>query len=260
MLFLDALTHLLRKRSHAKTAQTRTSTPLRLEVLEDRVTPSFTGVAWTYTNATVNIAPSLATFSVTETVTANVTTVPFLNPTTGITSPVPAGAGTPTGTVQFNLNNQTQTASLNANGQATATFTLPVLSLLSSQALQVSYQGTTNAAVGRFAGSTFLAPLYENYNNVLLPATLTFGQLTPPQEFANVTFSTTSAATPTTLPQVFYTAQGEKDQVGFFTYNYSDPGIINTVSVLGFQLPGLFAFATGAYNGLTTGSSSSSSI
>ena len=256
MNFLRSLTGFLRKRSQTKTPQTQASTRLKVEELEDRVTPSFTGIASTYTNATVQITPNISAFSVTETVTASVTTIPTYNSTTGQTTPVPAGAGTPTGTVLFNLNNQMQSAALNANGQATATFTLPLLALFTSQTLQAAYTGTGNSSVsGTYDPSIFLAPLYQNFNNLLLPATLTFGQLTPLQQayIYNSTLTQISA-----FPS-FYTAQGETDNLGILSYKYVDPGIINSVSVLGLNLPGIFAFATGAYNGLSSSSSTSSS-
>lgn len=259
-MFLHKLTDWLRKRPEVKTPKARLSTRLRLEQLEDRLTPSFTGTAWTYTNAVVKITPNLGAFNVTETVTATVTTTPFFNPTNGVIHPVPTGAGTPTGTVLFNLNNQTQSVTLNASGQATATFTLPLLSLFTSQALEVGYQGVIVSPTSNFAGSTFLSPLYRNFDNVFLPATLTFGLLTPQQEFANVTFSNTNSSTPTTLPQVFYTAQGETDSLGggLIAFNYLDPGTINTVTVFGRQLPGIFAIQLGAYGGISASSSSSS--
>jgi hypothetical protein len=57
----------------------------------------------------------------------------------------------------------------------------------------------------------------------------------------------------------FYTVNGETDSLGnnLFAFNYVDPGVINTVNVLGFQLPGIFALQLGAFNGLTSSSSSS---
>ena len=195
----------------------------------------------------------------TETVTATVTTAPSYNPLTGQTTPVPSGAGIPTGTVLFNLNNQQQSAALNANGQATATFNLSLLVLLTSQECTASYQGTaaTTSVNGSYLGSEFNAPLYLNATNLYLPATLTFGQLTP-QQVTGTYNTTTTPETLTTLPS-YFTAQGETDNLGILSYNYVDPGIINSVSVFGLNLPGIFAFATGAYNGLSSSSSTSSS-
>jgi hypothetical protein len=45
----------------------------------------------------------------------------------------------------------------------------------------------------------------------------------------------------------FNTGQGETDSFGVFAYQYGDPGVINSVDVAGFQLPGVFAMALDAY-------------
>lgn len=254
MMFLHALTDLLRKRSQAKTAPPRPSTRLRLERLEDRVVPSF--VTNTYTNATVQITPGL---TVTETVTATVTPFQGFDSSTGQITSIPAGATPPTGgTVLFNLNNQMQSATLNGKGQATATFQVPLLAFLTSQTLSVDFLGTSDSSGDVWQGSTFLAPLYKNFDNLLLPGTLTFNQLTPQQFYAErISAFQNPSGIPTTLDSN-NTAQGETDSLGLFAFNYVDPGTINTVTVLGFQLPGSFALQLGAYNGLTSSSSSSS--
>lgn len=253
MMFLRALTRFLHKQFADKTLPPRPSRRLRLENLEDRLTPSFTGTAATYTNAVVSIAPNISALSVTETVTATVKTVPSYDPTTGTTTPVPAGASTPSGTVLFNLNNLQASATLNTNGQATASFQLPLLAVFTSQTLEVDYLGTPLPNVSAYGSSVFLAPLYKNFDNLLLPATLSFGTLTPQQQFGS--FSNLIPPTQTSLVS-FYTAQGEKDDFGLFSYQYVDPGIINTVTALGRNFPGIFALALDAYAGISTSSSS----
>jgi hypothetical protein len=245
MMFLHTRTAFLRKRSQAKAPQTRPSSRLWLEELEDRLTPSFAGTAYTYTNAAIQITPNLASHSITETVTATVTTVPAVDPTTGqITGPIPAGAGTPIGTVLFSLNNELQSATLNANGQATATFTVPLQSLQNlaewnaSHVLAVQYAGSSTASGTYSPGPLFIAPIYTNFLNALFPALLTFGQLTPQQVAGNLNTSTGQV---TPLP-TFNTAQGETDDFGLFAYQYVDPGTINSMTIGSMTLPGGFAY------------------
>jgi hypothetical protein len=239
MALLHLLTGFLRKRSHAQTPRPRPSTRLRLEHLEDRLTPSTVS---TYTNATVQITPNMANLTATETITANVTPFPTYNPSTGQTTPVPSGAGTPVGAVQFNLNNQLKTATLNANGQASATFTMPLLSILTGQAVQAAYTGGASGS-NTYILSVFDGPLYLNANNLILPSTLTFGQLTPQQSYISVSTSTFH------LPS-FSTAQGETEDFGLFSYNYVDPGVIISMKAFGQTLPGYFALALDAYSGI----------
>jgi len=284
MMFLHALTNLLRKRFVAKTPQTRPTNRLKLVELEDRVVPSAFFYTETYTNATVQISPGIM---MTEKVTASVTPFPsvdfsFSPSGTVIVTPIPTGATIPTsGTVLFNLDNQTQSATLNANGQATATFQVPLLAFLAGQTLTASFQGTSNSTGGDWGDSTFVAPLYMNFDNLILPSTLTFGQLTPQQVYAEMISTALNPpspiesppppATPPSPPGVgpspfgpptvlnpYYTAQAETDSFGLFGFNYLDPGTISTVTVLGLQLPGIFALNLGAFNGLTSSSSSSS--
>lgn len=239
------LTDFFRKQSQTKALQTRPSTRLRLEELEDRLTPSFVGTAFTYTNATIQITPNLRSLSITETVTATVTTVPAVDPTTGQITPVPAGAGAPSGTVLFSLNNELQSATLNANGQATATFTVPMRSphylteWYASHVLSVQYEGSSSDSGTYSPGPLFIAPFYTNFINAFLPATLTFGQLTPQQVTGNLNTSTGQV---TPLP-TFNTAQGETDDFGLFAYQYVDPGIINSMTIGSLTLPGSFAYA-----------------
>jgi hypothetical protein len=286
MMFLHALTDLLRKRFVAKTPQAHPTDRLQLEGLEERVVPSGFFYTETYTNATVQITPGLM---MTEKVTASVTPFPSLDfafspNATVIVTPIPAGATIPTsGTVLFNLNNQTQSATLNANGQATVTFQVPLLAFLAGQTLTASFQGTSNSTGGDWGDSTFVAPLYMNFDNLILPSILTFGQLTPQQVYAEMISTVLTPpppiesppppATPPSPPGVgvppkpfgppivlnpYYTAQAETDNLGLFAFNYVDPGTINTVTVLGIQFPGIFALNLGAFNGLTSSSSSSS--
>jgi hypothetical protein len=268
MMFLNSLTSWLRKRTPAVKTPKSPSTRLRLEELEDRIVPQFT--AATYVNPTVQITPG---FTVTETVTATVTTFPSFDMMTGQITPVPAGAFNPTsGNVSFMLNNQQRSAPLNANGQASATFQVPILAFFTTQRLEVSYGGTSDASGNSWLSNQnnpFVAPLYTNFVNLLLPGTLTFAQLTPQQVYAfeinsaqnmNPNFVEGSNAPPAfpTLLRPFYTANGETDNLGLFTFNYVDPGTINTVTAFGVQFPGSVAFQLGAYNGLTSSSSSSS--
>jgi hypothetical protein len=275
MLFLHALTDLLRKRFAAKTPPSTPTNWLQLEELEDRVVPSPFTTA-TYTNATVQITPG---FTVTEKVTASVTPFPSFDSSLLQITPVPAGATIPTsGTVLFNLNNQTQSATLNANGQATATFQVPLLAFLAGQTLTASFLGQGDSSGSAWFGSTFVAPLYANFDNLILPSTITFNQLTPQQVYAQTISSIivqTSTPIPPPSPPIasspptgfppfgdptilnpYYTAQGETDDLGLFSFNYTDPGTISTVTVLGLQLPGIFALNLGAFNGLTSSSSS----
>src|SRR5262249_24319806 len=184
-------------------------------------------------------------FTVTETVTARVTTFPDVNRMTGQITPIPAGAFNPTrGIVLFILNNQVQSATLNANGQAPATFQVPLLAFFAShQLLDYFFNGSTDPGKQNiWESNSFRAPLYTNFDNLLLPGTLTFAQLTPQQ------VSTGSLGT----------TNGETNNLGLFAFNYVDPGTINTVTAFGFQLPGIFAIQLGAFNGLTSSSSSSS--
>jgi hypothetical protein len=261
MMFLNSLTDWFRKRIPADKTPQRPSARLRLEQLEDRLVPAGFGFTDTYTNASIQINPG---FTVTETVTATVTPFPSFNFTPGSpgTAPntPPSGATPPTGgNVIFNLNNMQQTVAVNSNGQATATFQVPLLSFLGSQTLGVQYRGFTDTNAGNQWGqSSFGAPIYKNFDNLLLPATITFNQLTPQQVYAFyfqeystnplVPFQQVTANSP------YNTANGETDNLGngLIKFNYIDPGTINTITALGMQLPGTFAFQLGAYKGLGT--------
>jgi hypothetical protein len=215
----------------------RPSTRLCLEELESRLTPSSVG---TYTNAVVQVTPNFLSGTVTETITATVTNATVFNPFTGVTTP--PGTGTPTGTVLVNLNNQQQSAALNSNGQATISFTLPLVTVLTSQHLTIDYEGSgTNP--GDF--SEFTAPLYMNFDNLILPATLTFGQLSPQQVQPTVSGGQVTAL------RLQNTAQGMTENYGLFTFQYVDPGVISNVQIFGFTLPGSFAAALDAYAGFT---------
>ena len=139
--------------------------------------------------------------------------------------------------VLFNLNNQQQSANVNSNGQATATFTLPLLTLFTSQTLKASYQGVT-VGTDIFESSQFLAPLYTNFDNLIFVATLTFGTLSQQQQTGNPTTGT--------LPS-FNTAQGESNNMGILNFHYDDPGTITTFEAFGFTFPGSLAFKVGAF-------------
>src|SRR5262249_10321541 len=173
MMFLNSLTSWLRERTPAVKTPQPPSTRLRLEELEDRIVPAFTTA--TYVNPTVQITPG---FTVTETVTARVTTFP--SESGGQITPPPGNAFNPTsGIVTFTLNNQVQSATLNANGQATATFQVPLLAFFTTQRLDVIYRGSADLANQNvwMQSNNFVAPLYTNFDNLLLPGTLTFAQL-----------------------------------------------------------------------------------
>ncbi|HEY7314836.1 MAG TPA: hypothetical protein VH643_36155 [Gemmataceae bacterium] len=252
MFFKHLLNAVLAKRATSRMSGPRPSTRLRLEELEDRLTPSPVSApiatptpifAATATNASVQVTPNLAAGTVTEKVTVSVTTTPQFNSSNGQIIPVPAGAGTPSGKVFVNLNNQQQSQTLDSKGDATFTFTLPILSVLSSQSLAVEYTGSFNSSSSNEYGfSAFSAPLYMNYDNLFLPATLTFGQLTPQQQASSFNSSGQQVGLPP-----YSTAQGETDNFGLFSCQYGDPGVINNVDVLGFQLPGMVAMELGVY-------------
>ena len=262
MMFLHKLSEWVHRSSKVESPKARSRAPLRLEQLEDRVVPSFTTA--TYTNASVQITPG---FTVTETVTAQVTPFPAFNfvPGSPGTLSVPSGATNPTGgKVIFNLNNMQQSATVNSNGQAIATFQVPFMTFLTSQTLSVSYQGFTDASGNVWNPSAFVAPLYKNFDNLifvfnnlnlLAASTLTFNQLTPQQvyaqdfqQYASNPSLPTSALT-TSTP--YNTANGETDSLfgGLVTFNYVDPGTINTVTFLGLTFSGSVAAQLGAYSG-----------
>ncbi|HEY7308908.1 MAG TPA: hypothetical protein VH643_06015 [Gemmataceae bacterium] len=208
-----------------------------LESLEERITPTDFG---TYTNTTVQIVPNLFNLTVTEKVTANVTVNGTFDPMTHAFTPG-TGPAVSTGMVLFNLNNQQQLANVNSNGQATASFTLPILTLFTSQALQASYEGATLGS-DTFESSQFLAPLYTNFDNLIFVATLTFGTLTHQQQTG--TFNPTTGVF--VLPS-FNTAQGESNNMGVLNFHYDDPGTITTFEAFGSTFPGSLAFKVGAY-------------
>jgi hypothetical protein len=260
MMFLNSLNSRLRKRTPAVKTPKPPSARLRLEELEDRYVPSFTTNV--YVNPTVQIIPGSI---VTETVTATVTNFPGFNMRTGQITPVPAGASNPTsGIVLFTLNNQVKSATLNANGQASATFQVPILAFLASQNLDVYYNGSADLANNDFwMQSTSRTWLYTNFDNLILPGTLTFAQLTPEQVHAfeiNLFQNRNPNAPPggedpQSLPTILrpdLTANGETDTLGngLIAFNYGDPGTIQSVVALGISLPPSFAFQLGAYKGL----------
>jgi hypothetical protein len=246
MMILHKLTDWLRTRPEVKTPRTRSSTRLRLEEFEDRVVPSFTTL--TYPNASIQITPG---FTVTEKVTVSVTPFGEYNSTTGVTTPPPTNTPPPGGTVLLNLNNMQQSATLNSSGQATVTFQVPILAFLTSQSLEISYEGFTDASLNQWLPSTVFEPIYKNWDNVIMSSTITFNQPTPQQG---------SAPNGNSLIP-FGTVAGEKDSIfgGLVTFNYADPGNIETITALGLTLPGSFALNLNAYAGFSTASASSSS-
>lgn len=221
-MFCKLPTTRLREDNRVNPSRSRAYVTPSLEELESRLTPSPISIA-TVTNASVQIIPNLSSFTVTEKVTATVTA-----------TSVPPGIPVPSGAVSFNLNNQQQQANLDASGHATATFTLPLLALFTSQELTVKYPGASIASPSAvtFESSTFNAPLYLNFDNLLFAATVSFG---PPP-----------AQSPSGAP-VYNTAQGETDDFGLFSFQYVDPGLIASVRAFGQDFPGFFAAALGAY-------------
>jgi hypothetical protein len=249
-MFLHKLTDLLRSmfsREAIPCSRPSTTQP-SLEELESRFTPSAAFPPYlvppvyfeSYTDATVQVTPNLFSGTVTETITATVTS------TINGSLPYPSR-------VLFNLNNLSQSAQLNSNNQATASFTLPILALFTSQTLDVQYTGGERGQVVPFivSPSDFRAPLYMNFDNLFLPAILSFGHLT--QQQLNPTVDNTGR--PTGLPS-FNTAQGETENFGIFSFHYTDPGIIDSVTVGSMTLPGIFAFALDAYGGIPGSSNS----
>lgn len=227
-------------------ARPRSSAPPRFEELEPRLAPS-DGVLYpdqtppytTVTNASVQIIPNLSSMTVTEKVTATVSNSPEW---TGVyLAAVPPGTPNPNGDVHINLNNQQQTLGLNSKGQATATFTMPLFGFMTPQELTVQYLGGYENPSGALAyrSSYFNSPLYMNFDNVLLPADLTFTPLSSQQTYLGYG----------NWPP-YTSANGETDSFGLFSFQYADPGVITSVQALGLQLPGIFAAELGAYGSL----------
>jgi hypothetical protein len=94
-----------------------------------------------------------------------------------------------------------------------------------------------------------------NFNNLLFPSVLTFGQLTPQQ--AHDTFNANDRASiePYSALAFYNTAQGETNNFGIDSFLYTDPGVINQVQVLSFTLPGIFAAELNAYGPQFSGQS-----
>jgi hypothetical protein len=174
----------------------------QLEPLEDRLSPTATSIG-----VALNITPNLLTFTATETITATVTQQ-------GSTTPITSG------TVSFNVNNQQGTAALNSNGQATFAVNLPLSAVAFNQTLDVSFQGPAADP------SSFVAPVYLNIWNAVLPSQLTYG---PP------------ATNPTGVPPSLGSIGGESDALFLFgipvVAHYVDPGLIDSVAI------NLFLFA-----------------
>jgi hypothetical protein len=226
-MFSNILNLLFRGKTRSGPARYRSAASPRLEELESRLAPF--GLFQSYLNASVQIIPNLSSFTVTENVTATV--VDYMGPL-GV-SPVPVTGGT----VYFNLNNQLQQTQVDSNGQATATFKVPLFELFSTQLLTLqSYGGTSEAFPSYFRAypSYFMAPLYRNFDNFLFPANVTF-------PWQNSGYFASDFRLPTN------SANGETDNFGLFSFQYSDPGVITSMELFGRQLPGIFAAALGAY-------------
>jgi hypothetical protein len=231
-MFRNLLKRSLAGKSRSSASRSRSSAPPCLEELETRLTPSAT--VGTETNVSIQITPNLFGLTVTERVTATVTNTTVSNPLPQMTL---ANTPSPAGTVYFNLNNQQQQGQLDSNGQATATFTLPLLALFTSQELTAQYAGAsivTPSAIS-YQGSTFNAPVYLNFDNLIFSSTILFNSLTA-QQMAN-----TNGLPP------YNTAQGEMDDFGPVAFNYSDPGLITSVEAFGRQYSASVAAQLGAY-------------
>lgn len=231
-MFRNLLKRSLSEKSRSSARRSRASTPPCLEELETRLTPSVT--VGTATNVSVQITPNLFGLSVTEKVTATVTNTTVSNPLPQMTL---ANTPSPAGTVYFNLNNQQQQGQLDSNGHATATFTLPLLALFTSQELTAQYAGAsvvTPSALS-YQASTFNAPVYLNFDNLIFSSTILFNPLTVQQ------MTSTNGLPP------YNTAQGERDDFGPVTFNYSDPGLITSVEAFGHQYAASVAAQLGAY-------------
>lgn len=241
-MFCNILNLVCRGKIQSASTRPRSSSPPRIEELEPRLTPSSSGLYdqtppyTTVTNASVQIIPNLSSMTVTEKVTATVSNAPEWGGSNWLA--VPPGTPNPNGNVHFNLNNQQQTVALDNNSQATATFTMPMLGFIAPQELTVQYLGGYENPSGTLAyrPSYFNSPLYMNFDNVLLPADLTFTPLSSQQ---------TSIGYGNRPP--YTSVNGETDNFGLFSFQYADPGFIESVQILGLQLPGIFAVELGAF-------------
>jgi hypothetical protein len=230
-MFQTSLTNWLRKRAPVKTHPPRPTTRLRLEELEERAVPSAAPSSFvdTYPNVSVQITPNIAALTVTEKVTVSVTPFGIYNSSTGQTTQPPTNTPPAGGTVWFNLNNAQASATVNGNGQATATFKVPLLTFLSNQILAVQFNGFTDSSGNQFAPTSQTFPLYTNDLNVVLPSTLTFTQPTPQQ---------LNLPSPSLAP--FGAIAGEKDDFGFVSFGYVDPGVVNSATVGSVPIPAPF--------------------
>jgi hypothetical protein len=251
-MFRNILNQLCRGRNCPDSARPCSSAPPRIEELESRLAPSV-NPPWppppiaTVTNASVLIIPNLSSLTVTEVVTATVSNDPSVPPGT----PPPPGARG--GVVRINLNNQqTDYLHLNGNGQATATFTMPLFVFMAGQELTVQYYGESRAPSGGYLHnpSYFNSPLYVNFDNFLLPAILTFTPLSSTQMSSDGIWPPYRGFLGATDWPPSTSVNGETDYFGLFGFQYADPGFIISTQILGQQLPGIFAAALGAYDGI----------
>jgi hypothetical protein len=243
-MFSSILNRICRRKNPSVSARPCSWTPPRLEELESRLTPSANGLYpdqtppyTTVTNASVQIIPNLSSLTLTEKVTATVSSAPLWTGYGWLA--VPPGTPTPSGEVRINLNNQIQIVNLNSDGQTTATFTMPLFVFMTPQELTAQYLGGTESTSGvpLFYPSYFNSPLYKNFDNFLLPAELTFSPLSTQQ------MQNWSGQWPP-----YTSVNGEMDNFGLFSFQYVDPGFITSMELFGQQLPGIFAAALGAYD------------
>jgi hypothetical protein len=229
-MFSNLLKTRLRVDNRAKTPPARSSPTL--EELESRFAPVTINTP-TFINPVVQITPNFFNFTVTEKVTATITAG----------GPLGNRAGS---TIFFNLNNQQQQAGVDSSGHAITTFTMPLLTVLTSQTLTAfvpgaDFLGRNPGEFFHYPDSTFTAPLYLNFDNLLFPGTVSFGP--PPAQSPTIL---PPAQSPSGLPP-YNSAQGETDDFGLFSFQYVDPGLIASVQMFGQQFPGFFAAALGAY-------------
>jgi hypothetical protein len=195
-------------------AQRSTAVRPRLEQLEERLTPSTYN---TITSAAISIAPNFAARTATETITATVTNLD------------PNGPPVTAGNIGVNVNNTVVAGGpLNSSGQASVTITLPLFAVAVPQTLEVFYGGATVGS-NTFNSSAFFSPVYLNLLNVFFSSNVTF---------VGPYYSQQS------IPIGPYgTYNGETDTINFFDiqFNYVDPGMIETFSILGIGFPGSFA-------------------
>lgn len=198
------------------TAQQVVTARLRLEQLEDRLTPTPVN---TVTNVAVSITPNLFAGTATETVTA--------------TEYIQGAGRLPGVPIFFNVNGMTGTVragpSGSSGGQASFTITMPLFAVAMPQTVEASFLGID----GSYEPSTFLSPVYLNVLNAFFSSNVTFAG--PPLSQSSLPIN----------PYGSY--NGESDNVNLFgipvDFHYVDPGTIQSFTLFGLTLPGSFSAA-----------------